>query len=97
MTINDGFDILKSRFPHHPTNKLKSMYGTSTNEQNIILNKLYNLCFFMQVIEKSTLLPFQIGFIISIHSLRGLFVNLGYSCILPCKCNQHILVKLSRV
>lgn len=93
-TVNDGFDVLNSRVPHHPTNKLKSAYGTMVEKQNLILDKLYELCNTMRVIGKTNLLPFQVGCMISVNSLKGLFINLqneGYSYILSSRCNQDVL------
>lgn len=65
MIINNGFEVLNSRFPHYLTNKLKSRMVQSLNEQNVVLNKLYDLCFSVQVTGKSTLLSFQTEFMIS--------------------------------
>ena len=64
QTVNDGFDMLNSRMPHHSTNKIKSTYGTCLEVQDEALNRLHTLCLPMRVIGKSCLLPFQLGLVI---------------------------------
>ncbi|XP_039300398.1 uncharacterized protein LOC120355776 [Nilaparvata lugens] len=93
-TVNDGFDVLNSRIPHHPNNKLKSGYGTSLELQNSVLNKLHDLCSSARVIGKKNLLPFQVGCMISIRSTQGLFNEMqleGYQYLLTSRCNQDVL------
>ena len=38
QTVNAGFDVLNSRMLHHPTNKVKSGYGTYLEDQDEALN-----------------------------------------------------------
>lgn len=93
-TVNNGFDVLNSRMPNHPFNKLKSAYGLHIEEQNVALNELFDLCSSMRVMGKTELLPFQKGFLISINSLKGLYEDLkseGYTYIMAARCNQDIL------
>ena len=94
--INNGFDVLNSRVPVCPGNKLKSAYGNSFQEQENALNEFHKLISTMRAAGKkrTTLLPFQKGFIISIKSIRCLYQDLrkeGYTYLLTSRCNQDVL------
>ena len=92
--VNDGFDVLNSRAPMHPTCNMKSAYGISPSSQEEALNKLERLCETMRVVGKTKMLPFQTAFLVSIESLRGLFADLkkeDFSYIMTPKLNQDIL------
>ena len=81
-TINNGFDVLNSRVPVDKTNPCKSGYGFSFERQKVALIKLKTL---LETVRfrtkkrksaKKSLLPFQVGFIISITSLMDLYDDL---------------------
>ena len=42
--INDGSDVLNSRFFYTRRNKLKCAYRINLNEQNVALSKLFDSC-----------------------------------------------------
>ena len=69
------FDALNSRFP---TDKviLRSGYGFSLKEQNSVLEKMQNEIQSLRVVGKKKMLPFQMGFIVSITSLPKLYKTL---------------------
>jgi len=100
--IDNFFDVFNSRSENDCRKFLKSGYGIYTAEQNLALDTMYHLCSTMRSITKTgkrkALLPFQIGIMESIHSLKSLFhylqekYNINY--ILTFKLHQDALENL---
>jgi len=92
-TLNDGFDVLNSRFPLDEKNILKSGYGLKLEEQDLALTKLQEMLTSMKFLfqpknktsvvgkleKKKALLPCQEGYLVSISSARELLVDLKAS------------------
>ena len=93
--VNDAFDVLNSRIPDDPKNRMKSGYGKHEEEQNRILDRMLNMITKMRQIGKkpdSPLIPFQRGLAWSIKSAKNLFKYLKekykVSYLLTSHCNQ---------
>ncbi len=96
--INNGFDVLNSRRPVDD-NQLKSAFGLNLfNLQNSALAEMKRAVYHMRVGKNKNMLPFQIGIVMSIESLRGLyrdFVNVYQGhYILTARLNQDCLEKV---
>ena len=99
--INDGFDVMNSRFPVCKKQKLKSGFGAfniSAQVQTLLELKdtLERIRFLTKKGNpKTVLLPCQAGFITSINSLLGLYKELKskFQCgyILTARLNQDCL------
>ncbi|CAG7672955.1 unnamed protein product, partial [Allacma fusca] len=98
--INNGFDILNSRIPLDIKQRLKSRFGMCLDNQTLSLDKLKTLKETSKFRttkgnSKTALLPCQIGFLISIKSLMGMYEELNrhfnITYVLSARLNQDCL------
>ena len=93
-TIDNGFDVLNSRqrFADKP---LRCGLGVHLEEQEAALAKLEELIVTARFGKRTTLLPFQQGFLLSIRSTRALFRDMqgvdGFQFLLTALLNQDAL------
>jgi hypothetical protein len=79
-TVNDYFDIFNSFGPTYQS-KIKAPYGMNLAEQNIALDKMYELCQNMRTPPgpktkgSKDPLPFQLGILSSIRALRNMYIT----------------------
>ena len=92
---NDVFDVMNSRIPEDKSNNLKSGYGKFKQQQDAVLDRMYNMVTKMRQIGKkpgAALIPFQRGIAWSIKSAKNLFNSLkeeyNISYLLTCHVNQ---------
>lgn len=73
---NDWFDVFNSKVSQSDSRKRVKAYGLALPEQNEILDKMEKTISNLRKVGCKTLLPFQRGIIISIRSLKQLFIDL---------------------
>ena len=77
--VNSFFDVMNSRIPVDESNDLKSGYGKHLEQQDAILQRMFDMVTKMRQIgtkPKAKLKPFQEGIARSINSIRNLFKSL---------------------
>lgn len=74
--VNDAFDILNSRIPRIDDRPIASAFGMHTKAQEEVLRTFHSVCEKMRLGKRTTLLPFQKGFLISIRSLLCCYSDL---------------------
>lgn len=94
--VDSWFDCMNSR-RIWDTKKASCAFGLNLDEQMTALNKMEMIIKTMKINGRSSQLPFQKGFLMSIQSMRGLFAWAklqGLSFILTSHLNQDVLENL---
>lgn len=73
---NDWFDVFNSKVPQSDSRARVKAYGLALPDQNEILDKMEETMYNLKKVGSNTLLPFQRGIIISIRSLKQLFIDM---------------------
>jgi len=95
--INNWFDLANVSHPNDNSTPFKAPYGLFLEEQNALLDKVYDFIFNMRCINKSNLQLFQKALLMNINGTRKL-LNIvkehGLKYLLTSKSNQDALENL---
>lgn len=78
--FNDWFDIFNSKVPQSDSRSTIKAYGLALEEQNKILDEIFQYIKTMRKLNSKSLLPFQKGILISIKSLKALLILISNIC-----------------
>ena len=96
--VNSAFDVLNSRTTFHKNNPIAGAFGTQYDQQIESLAHMEEILVNSRVVGKKQHLPFQKGFLLTIRSLRSLYVELksvyNVRYILTSRLNQDLLENL---
>jgi len=95
--INNWFDLMNVRHPNDKRTPFTTPYGLALEEQDLLLNKMYDTIFSMRCTGKFGLQIFQKAILMQINGTKVLLKILqqnGLKYMLTCKINQDALENL---